>query len=207
MIAEDGAAQRFVEDLDWLAPMGTVAYSFLNVRNGGKVLFDDGLFVEYAVFTLDELARLPFAGARVIWARPGQPHGPLTSNLHPPSAPFETVEFHLNEALTNLFVGLHREQRGERLTAMRFIQVYAIDRIANLLRLTQDASAPRDPFEVSRRVEAAYGTALPLDRMVPGYEHNVEAARATLDWLTARFTTDPAIVRAIEMMLPARQEQ
>ena len=185
--------------------MGTVAYSFLNVRNGGKVLFDDDLFVEYAVFTLDELARLPFAGARVIWARPGQPHGPLTSNLQPPAAPFETVEFHLNEALTNLFVGLHREQRGERLTAMRFIQVYAIDRIANLLRLTQDASAPRDPFEVSRRVEAAYGTTLPLDRMVPGYEHNVAAARATLDWLTARFTADPAIVRAIETMLPARQ--
>jgi hypothetical protein len=101
-------------------------------------------------------------------------------------------------------VGLHREQRGERLTAMRFIQVYAIDRIANVLRLTHEASAPRDPFEVSRRIEAAYGSTLPLDRMVPGYERNLDAARATLDWLTARFDADSAIVRAIETMLPPR---
>jgi hypothetical protein len=203
VITEVGATQRFLDDQAWLTPMGPVAYTFLNVPNGGKVLFDDGLFAEYAIFTMDELARLPFAGARVVWARPGQAHGPLTSNLAPPSAPFETVEFHLNEALTNLYVGLHREQRGERLTAMRFIQVYAMDRLVNLLRLTRQAAAPTDPFEVSRRVEASYGSTLPLERMLPGYEHNADAARATLDWLTTHFPADPAIVSAIEALLPA----
>lgn len=182
--------------------MGAVAYTFLNVPNGGKVLFDDGLFAEYAIFTRDELRQLPFAGARVVWARPGEPREPLMTNLAPPPPPFDTVEFHLNEALTNLFVGLHRQARGELLTAMRFIQVYAVDRVMNLLRLSEAAEHQRDPFEASRRVETAYGPeVLSLSAMVPGYDRNADAARATLGWLTARFECDPVIVQAIERLL------
>lgn len=56
-----------------------------------------------------ELARVSLSGARVVW------------------------EFHLNEALTDLYVGLHRELRGERLNAARFIQSYAVDRVIALL--------------------------------------------------------------------------
>ncbi len=182
--------------------MHPVAYSFVNDVNGRKALYADGIFVEYAVFTMTELTGLPFTGGRVVWQRPDAPAGLAGAGLPPPVPAHDTVEFHLNEALTNLYVGLHRELRGERLTAMRFIQVYALDQILALLRLTSAGPHRRDVFEASRRVEQAYPPQLlPLSAMAPGYRHNRDAARFTLDWLAGRFPIDPVIARAIRALL------
>ncbi|MFI7282494.1 hypothetical protein ACIBOV_19765 [Micromonospora chersina] len=204
LVVADGAVARYVDSIDWLAAPCPVAYSFANERNGRKARYADGVFVEYAVFTVGELARLPFTGARVVWQRPDAPAGLAGSGApQRPATPYDTVEFHLNEALTNLYVGLHRELRGERLTAARFIQSYAVDRVLALLRLSEPSAAHRrDPFDPSRRVEQAYPPeVLPLAAMVPGYRHNREAARATLDWLAARFPLDPAIADPIRALL------
>jgi hypothetical protein len=38
-----------------------------------------------------------------------------------------------NETLTNLFVGLHRDARGDHLAAMRLIQVHAVDPLARIV--------------------------------------------------------------------------
>lgn len=194
---------RYLQDIGWLEGFGgPVAYSFVNDPNGRKALLADGLFLEYAVFTLAELAAIPFVGARVVWSRgdrdrlAGGPGSPAPSAL-------DTPDFHLNEALTNLYVGLHRELRGERLAAMRFIQVYAVDRVLALVRLHPSAALDHpDPFEASRRIErASVPDGLPLDRMAPGYDKNLEAARAVLAWLTDHHDTDPVIVAAIHELL------
>ena len=74
-----------------------------------------------------------------------------------------------------------------------------------LLRLTEPSAAHRrDVFDPSRRVEQAYPReVLPLAAMVPGYRHNRAAARATLDWLAARFPLDPAIADPVRALLSA----
>ncbi|MEN3540480.1 hypothetical protein AAH991_35580 [Microbispora sp. ZYX-F-249] len=135
VVVEDAAKPRYLESIDWLQRSCPVAHSFANDRNGRKALFTDGIFVEYAIFTLVELARIPFQGARVVWQR-DDVTGDLAGYGTPPAGPpYDTVEFHLNEALTNLYVGLHRELRGERLTAARFIQSFAVDpAIADAIR-------------------------------------------------------------------------
>ena len=203
LVVSDGSAkQRYLDDPGWLAGFGgSLAYSFVNDPNGRKALMVDGLFLEYAVFTPEELNGLAFAGARVVWQR----HGiPIDLEEHPaPSPPtaIDTVDFHVNEALTNLFVGLHRELRGERLTAFRFIQVYAVDRVLALLRLDAGRQwVQPDPFEATRRVEASFRD-VPLDALAAGYNHNRAAAQATLDWLTQHYDTDPAIVAAVRTLL------
>ncbi len=212
VVADGPAKQRYLREIDWLSGLGgRVTYSFVNDPNGRKALFEDGLFLEYAIFTPEELRLLSFTGARVVWQRHGMP---LDLDDHPgPGSPtaIDTVEFHVNEALTNLFVGLHRELRGERLTAFRFIQVYAIDRVLALLRLDPTRQwDQRDPFEATRRVESSFAD-VPLSAMVPGYDDNRAAAQATLEWLTARHDTDPAIVEAIRALFevaarPAQEE-
>ncbi|SBT37423.1 hypothetical protein [Micromonospora auratinigra] len=209
LVVADGAVASYVDSVDWLAAPCPVAYSFRNERNGRKARYADGVFVEYAVFTVDELTRLPVTGVRVVWQRADVPVD-LASCAPPPrpATPYDTVEFHLNEALTNLYVGLHRELRGERLTATRFIQSYAVDRVLALVRLTDPAAVGhrRDPFDPSRRVEQAYPPpVLPLAAMVPGYDRNVAAARTTLDWLAARFPVDPAIADPIRALLGAAE--
>jgi hypothetical protein len=202
LVVEDDAVSRYVDDVSWLAAPCPVVYSFANERHGRKALYADGVFVEYAVFTVDQLSRLPFTGARLVWQRPDAPGGLAEGGPAPAPTPYDTVEFHLNEALTNLYVGLHRELRGERLTAARFIQSYAVDRVICLLRLSTGANHRRDPFDPSRRVELAWPPeVLPLAEMVPGYRGNRAAARTILDWLAARFPVDPVIGDAIRRLL------
>jgi hypothetical protein len=202
VVNDRSAKERYLAEVDWLAGFGgRVSYSFVNDPNGRKALFVDGLFVEYAIFTPDELRLLPFTGARVVWQRPGTA---LDLDDHPGpgrATAIDTVDFHVNEALTNLFVGLHRELRGERLTAFRFIQVYAVDRVLALLRLDPTRRwRQRDPFEATRRVESSFGD-VPLPAMVPGYDANRAAAHATLGWLAAHYDIDPALVAAIRELL------
>jgi hypothetical protein len=204
VLVRDGAKPGYVDDLAWLTAAHPVAYSFANDRNGRKVLFADGVFAEYGIFTPADLARLPFTGARVIWQSADAPPGLAECGPAPAGPPFDTVEFHLNEALTNIFVGLHRELRGERLTAGRFIQSFAVDHVIALHDMANPGRHRRDPFEPSRRVEQAYPPdELPLAAMVPGYEHTPAAARFTFDWLRQRFPVDPAIAAAIDALLRA----
>lgn len=205
VVDTEDAKQRYLLDIGWLRGFGgEVVYSFVNDPNGRKALLADGLFLEYAVFTPEQLAALPLVGARVVWSR--GPDDPLAAGTAAPAATaIDTVHFHLNEALTNLYVGLHRELRGEHLSAMRFIQVFAVDRVLALVRLDPaTALAHPDSFDATRRIEGAgLSGDLPLGRMIPGYAHNVEAARAVLGWLTAHHATDPVIVAAIRELLAA----
>jgi hypothetical protein len=207
VIVEDAAAKhRYIESVDWLAGFGgTLVYDFRNDANGRKALFEDGLFLEYAIFTAEELPSIPFAGPRIVWSRPGFA---LTEPPRPRRAPDFTSDeggCHLGEALTNLFVGLHRELRGERLTAMRFIQVSAVDHVLALADLGEgSARTLPDPFDPTRRVEAsAFGRRPPLAELIPGYEHNAAAAAATLAWLERWHAPEPAITAAIRGLLDA----
>ncbi len=202
VIVADGAKPRYLESIDWLAAPAPVAYSFANSVDGRKALYQDGVFVEYAVFTVAELAQAGYAPGRIVWQRADAPAGLANPRPQPPS-PHATVAYHLNEALTNLYVGLKREARGERLSALRFIQQYAIDRILTICAL-RDPSRRWDPFDPARRAETNIPAGeLPLAAMMPGYHGNRAAAEAILDWLEARFAVDPVIAAAIRAQLTA----
>jgi hypothetical protein len=201
VVSDRDAKQRYLDDIGWLSGFGgELVYDFVNDPNGRKALFADGLFLEYAVFTAEELPSIPFHAARTVWITPG-----FTLPEPGPGhrSPLDTEEFHLNEALTNLFVGLHRELRGERLAATRFIQVYAVDRVLALQRLgATTAPEQADPFDPTRRVERRLVDAvLPLERMIPGYEGNIDAAAATLEWLRMHFAPAPSIIAAVEALI------
>ncbi|MDP9283423.1 MAG: hypothetical protein M3P41_00450, partial [Actinomycetota bacterium] len=121
VVAEDGAKRRYLEALDWLETLAPVAFSFANTADGRKVLFADGLFAEYAIFTVDELRQSSFPPGRIVWQRPDAPAGLEFAGRLPAASPHDTVAFQVNEALTNLYIGLQREARGERLAATRLI--------------------------------------------------------------------------------------
>lgn len=204
VIVDDlGVKRSFLDDIGWLESTGDIAFSFVNDQNGRKALLHDGTLLEYAVFTPDELRAIPFADARVVWRRADAPDDLAQSWRSSQQDEPSDAAFHLDEALTNLWVGLQRERRGERLNAFRFIQVFAINQILALLRVSGAAPAHRvDPFEPTRRVEAAHDAdSLPLARMMPGYDHNVAAARFTYGWLAARWPIHPALAAAVASTL------
>jgi hypothetical protein len=202
VVVDDAAArQRYLDDLSWLEAAQPVVWSFENSPDGRKALLDDGLFAEYAVFTLDGLATAGYPPARVHWRRADAPDGLDVPRTPLPGAP--SLEEQVGEAITNLYVGLHRDLRGERLTAQRFIQGYAVDRWITILDLLGLGSGARqDVFVVDRGVERRFGAdLLPLDDLVPGYAHNRHAAATLLGLLEAHVDLHPAMAGAVRALL------
>jgi hypothetical protein len=199
VVVDDGAKPRYLAGIDWLEALGPIAFEFANTADGRKVLFEDGLYAEYAVFTLGEVEDAAYTAARVVWRRDDAPEGLEHPRRAAAPGPPEPIEWHVAEALTNLYVGLHRDLRGERLSGMRLIQVHAVDRLIHVLDLLGRAAVARqDPFAVERAVERRLdASVLPLHELVPGYDHNREAALAILDALEARVPVDARMARAI----------
>jgi hypothetical protein len=208
VVVDDGAKPRYLADIDWLEALGPIAFAFPNTADGRKVLFEDGLFAEYAVFTLAELAAAAYTAGRVVWRRDDAPEGLERPQRPAAPDPLQTIDWHVGEALTNLYVGLHRDARGERLSGTRFIQGYAVDRLINILDLLGLASAARqDPFAAERSVERRLDpSVLPLDTLLPGYQQNRAAALAILTELERHVPVDPTMAQAIRDLASVRRD-
>src|SRR5262245_58731258 len=71
VVVEAGFKGEFLGDLGWLGSICPIAYCFRNTPDGYKLLFEDGIFCELAVFEEAELVHVPFAPGRIIWKKSG----------------------------------------------------------------------------------------------------------------------------------------
>jgi hypothetical protein len=188
VLVKDGAKSRYIGSLDWLAAAHPLAWHFQNTADGHKALMSDGVFCEFAVFEVHELSRIPYAPGRFVWRR-DEVDAVLATARQALSGRHDT-DWLVGEALSNLMLGLQRHARGEKLAAMRSIQVHALDRVLEFLEQRQaefsDAAVTRDPYNVDRRIEvrcAQLRQSLPL--WAGGYEQTVSAALALLSTLQA----------------------
>ncbi|MCG2784374.1 MAG: hypothetical protein L6461_04640 [Anaerolineae bacterium] len=198
-IVEQGHKWEFINDLCWLSEVNPIAYCFKNSPDGYKLLFEDGIFCEFAVFELAELAHIPFAAGRVVWKQPWVDES-IAFPARPTPAPQPSpTEWLVGEALTNLYVGLGRYRRGEKLSASRFIQNYAVDRILDLAaHIEAEQPAFKDPFASERRFEQRFPElAKRLPEFVTGYQASPLAALAILDFLESSFEVNPHMAKAI----------
>lgn len=199
-IVETGCKNDFITDLGWLTSICPIVFQYRNTRDGHKILFKDGIFCEFAIFEMHELQHIPFAPGRIVWKKADVDD----ALLQPVPRPQEehSSEWLIGEAMSNLFVGLSRHARGERLAAMRAIQVQAVDRVLELAaRLEPETGVVRDIFAFERRYEQRYpATAQALPRFMPGYEHNVGSALAILAFLDRHFELNPAMKQTIEQL-------
>lgn len=198
LIVQPGAKQTFLKDLGWLSAPAPLAYSFRNTVDGYKALYADGIFCEFAVFEPNELAEIPFAPGRVVWHADGFDPAQLQPTPRPPSGQSLDRDWLLGEALTNLYVGLGRYRRGEKLSGMRFIQNYAVERVLELAALERSDQAPPDRFDVARRAEQRFpALASELPAFMQGYANSLASARAILAYLDAHYAVNPAMRAAI----------
>ena len=203
VLVSDGAKGRYIENLDWLAAAHPVVWHFQNTVDGHKALMADGVFCEFAVFEIHELGRIPYAPGRFIWRRNDVDEALACAKRPLPAR--HSPDWLIGEALSNLIVGLQRHARGEKLAAMRLIQVHALDGVLEFLETLQpgpqDSSAARDPFNVDRRIEMRspqLAPALPI--WAGGYEHTLPAALALLAALEAHNVVPAEVSRHIRML-------
>lgn len=199
VIVEHGYKQHYIENLDWLSRIAPIAYHFLNTPDGYKLLFADGVFCEFAVFEPQELQEIPFAPGRIVWKREDFPETIHKPAKEPILAERRDQEYLIGEAITNLYVGMGRDKRGEKLSAMRFIQGYAVDRLLELAEYIEpEQNVTRDIFANERRFEARHPALMPeLSLWAQGYTRNRESTLAILSFLERHFNVNEAMGNAI----------
>jgi len=205
VVVKEGYQQALLDDLGWLSSVCPIAYAFPNSPHGYKLLFEDGIYAEVDVFTPAELGQVEFPEGRIVWKADGVDEAIRFPHRAAQSRGVRSLDWLIGEVLTNLYVGLERYHRGERLSALRFIQGYAIDRILELAHLVEtEKSAHRDPFGDERRFEQRFPTvSSELPRFMQGYDRSPESALAILDFLGRHFAVDPAMKQAIVKLMPA----
>lgn len=182
VIAKNGMKQQLIQDLSWLSSIAPLAYHFQNTKDGHKVLFDDGIYCEFAVFEEEEMASAVFSAGRIIWKEHDFDESVCVPKKQ--SMPFvpENLEWAVGEALTCIYVGLCRYARGEKLSGTRFIQSYAVDMIVSCSSyFEQELPASKDQFQHERRYEQRFPQlANRLPSVIQGYERSPESALALL---------------------------
>ncbi len=201
-IVKKGFKSRFIENLDWLSSICKVAYSFQNTRDGHKLLFDDGIFCEFAVFELDELSAIPYSEGRIIWKEDYIDEKIKCPVKSYPEKHISDPNWLIGEALTNLYVGLCRENRGEKLSAFKFIQNYAVDKVIELCEIIEkETPFFKDGFVRERRFEKGFPeTSKFFPKFIQGYDKNKESATAILKFLCSNFSVNDSMRTVIEKL-------
>lgn len=193
VLVRPGRKAAYLANLDWLAAAHPLAWAFANTADGYKAWMADGLLCEFAVFEPQELPGIGYAPGRWIWRRESEVPEAWAEPAQPlPPAPTQRDAawraWAVGDALSNLIVGLQRWRRGERLAAMRMVQVYALDRVLELTDALHDPApeVTRDPYNAERRFEARHpAQAKALACWAPGLEATPQAALALLEALAA----------------------
>ncbi len=200
-IVESHAKQGYLDDLSWLSDAHPLAFAFRNSDDGHKFLYVDGIYGEMAVFTPEQLAGATYSPGRIVWRRDDAPDSWAAPAGWPPRRRRVDPDWALGEALTNLYVGLGRFRRGEKLSAFRFIQQFAVDRVLDLMAL-DDSGENGDLLDRPRRFERNHaGLAAELPAFMQGYDRSPESAAAILAHLDARYEIDDAMRDAIVGLL------
>jgi hypothetical protein len=200
-IVKKGYKKELSENLDWLTEVAPISYCFIDKYDAFRLFFQDGIYCEFGVCEETEVRDIPHSEGRIIWCEED-----FDRSLRLPSRECEyditSPELHIGEILTNLYVGLCRYARGEKLTAARYIERQALDFLLECSRfMTPETTYYKDIFTVDRRYEIRYPSlAAYLPGMLQGYEKCPESALAILDCTEQYFPVDPYIKARIVML-------
>lgn len=201
VFVEKGSQSVYLSNLDWLKECAPLSFVFRNTKDGHKILWEDGVYAEYAVFEIDMMSDIPYSKGTFIFKRDGVEL--LESSLLTMPNPYQTIEYATNEILTNLYVGLLRYHRGEVLSAFRLIQVHAIDWIIAMAHLVYPAQSTQvDLFSLERRIEQRHPELIELfNNSLLGYKHIPVSAQIILDYIETIAELNPMMVYEIKRLI------
>jgi lincosamide nucleotidyltransferase B/F len=163
------------------------------------LLFEHGAFCEFAVFEQTGLQAAHFSRGRFAWRRPDTYDILNQPSIMPEQSALRSKELLVGEIITNLYVGMGRDRRGDKLSVARFIQSNVVDRLlelADYIETEQDAS--RDFFTSERRFEKRHpGVVIEHPGWMQGYTKNHESVPEILGVLERHFEVNNTIAKAI----------
>lgn len=167
-------------------------------------MFEDGIYGEYAVFGKNEINHVTQAEGRIVWVNPNYNLPTLAQTKGDiPNIKNDNIEFRINEALTNIYVGLLRALRGEKLSAYRFIETYAFNNLLGIIHHFEKATnVSIDLFNIERRFEFLYPNMKSnLENMLSGYNHMAKSAKTILSYISNIYDVNKALKKEIEILI------
>jgi len=203
VIVRKGFKKQYLTDLSWLELDQTLVFQFRNTIDGYKALYTDGVFLEFAVFEEWELKNIPYPPARIVWAHPDFDKNLTNPLIKLPEKKVPPIEWSVNEAMAICYIGINRFLRGEKLSAFRFVQIYAVDRMMELAQYLENETIELlDPFAIERRFEKRYPqTASILPDIMAGYDNTPDAILAILDYLDQNFDVNKPLKNLIKTLV------
>lgn len=190
VVTSADASESVREDTSWLPDPERLVLHYRETAHGLKGVYDDGHLIEYAVFTLDEIALARLNRTRVLLDR-ADVGARITAAVHATAPQVEAEakpdEWLEGQFLTALLVGVQRHRRGEHVSALDFVHHLALSHLLTLLarRVPTDRPDQRDDLNPFRRVEIVYPAVGKELAKIFGTGDVDEAARELLD-LAAR---------------------
>ena len=156
LIVEQGVGERYRQDLSWLPRSEEIVLSPRETAHGLKILYRDGLVLEFAVF---EDPELELAGANdYLVALDKQDIAVRMEKIAARSVPkpFD-AEAGFELFLSLLVIGVGRARRGEVIAADQHIKGYAVEKLLQLTRSALPKPTSRhDSLNAFRRFEFDY---------------------------------------------------
>lgn len=200
VIAKDGCKNHYIENLSWLSSIAPLSYTFRNTKDGYKIMYEDGIYCEFAIFETAGLLQTNYAEGRIIWsAEDFDENLRVPRNTGAPDWKPESVDWLLGEIITCLYVGMCRYRRGEKLSGYTFIQRHAFTLFIELVEMIHpDNGIAKDLYAKDRRFEERYPELqMLLGNILQGYGKTAESATALLGYLDKRYTLNTAMKDAI----------
>ena len=194
LIVEDGFSSGFINDNSWFGRDLPIVFAFRDTDHGNKALLENGVFLEFAIFTQAELAQNGIPGLRTIWSKSGFSLPDLSAK----QPIVREVSFYVDQALSNLLVGALRLHRGERLAALAMIERYALSNLLTAFRVKNNITV-QDPFNIERRAEQSLG--VDFAALVQGYERLEQSLAKILAFAEENFDVNTSIVQSIRELL------
>ena len=207
VVVQDGHKAEFIANLAWLSRVRAISFAFKNTPDGYKVLFDDGLYAEFAVFELHELENAVYTEGRIVWKDDAFDEQWRIPKKRPVPWKPESREWLIGEIVTCLYVGLCRLRRGEQLSAWRFVQGHAFTLLLELIEFER-TDPTLDVFSKERRFEQRHPDwPAQLGRFLAGYDRVVESAQEMLSYLDENYEVQPDLKHVILNLCRAREEK
>lgn len=201
VIVKDGYKNHFIDDISWLTNITPVLYKFRNTNDGYKIMYEDEIYCEFAVFELYELENIPYAEGRIIWRDDDFDKSLcIPKKTGAPTWKPESSEWLIGEIITCIYVGLCRFNRGEKLSGYRFIQGHAFALFVDLVDMTEKKSEniKDDIYSKERRFEEKFpGIDETLCSFLLGYKQTKEAAKNMINYMDEKYEVNSSMKKII----------
>lgn len=194
LIVKDGYSSGFINDNSWFGRKLPIAFAFRDTNHGNKALLQNGVFLEFAIFTEAELAQNGIPGLRTIWSKPGF----SLPDLSYKKPIVRELSYYVDQALSNLLVGALRLKRGERLAALAMIERYALTNLLTAYRVKNNLEI-QDPFNIERRAEQTLG--LDFSTLIQGYEKLELSLEKILVFAEENFEVNVSVTQSIRELI------